>query len=52
MIICSFQTLQKANYTPLVLLNGKLIGWGDEALRRAKDKYDLTIKQDFDIKVE
>ena len=38
--------------TPLVLLNGKLIGWGDESLRRAQDKYDLTIKKDFDIKVE
>ena len=38
--------------TPLVLLNGKLIGWGEEALRRAQDKYDLTIKKDFDIKVE
>ena len=38
--------------TPLVLLNGKLIGWGEESLRRAQDKYDLTIKKDFDIKVE
>ena len=38
--------------TPLVLLNGKLIGWGEEALRRAQDKYDITIKKDFDIKVE
>ena len=38
--------------TPLVLLNGKLIGWGEEALRRAQDKYDFTIKKDFDIKVE
>ena len=38
--------------TPLVLLNGKLIGWGEEALRRAEAKYDLTIKKDFDIKVE
>ena len=40
------------NTTPLVLLNGKLIGWGEESLRRARDKYDLTIKKDFDIKVE
>ena len=38
--------------TPLVLLNGKLIGWGEESLRRAQDKYDFTIKKDFDIKVE
>ena len=38
--------------TPLVLLNGKLIGWGEESLRRAQDKYDITIKKDFDIKVE
>ena len=38
--------------TPIVLLNGKLIGWGDEALRRAQDKYDLTIKKDLNIKVE
>ena len=38
--------------TPLVLLNGKLIGWGDESLRRVQDKYDITIKKDFDIKVE
>ena len=38
--------------TPIVLLNGKLIGWGEEALRRAESKYDLTIKKDFDIKVE
>ena len=38
--------------TSLVLLNGKLIGWGEEALRRAEAKYDLTIKKDFDIKVE
>ena len=38
--------------TSLVLLNGKLIGWGDEALRRAQDKYDLTIKKDLNIKVE
>jgi outer membrane protein assembly factor BamE (lipoprotein component of BamABCDE complex) len=40
------------NLTPLVLVNGKLIGWGEEALRRAQDKYDITIKKDFDIKVE
>ena len=40
------------NTTPLVLLNGKLIGWGEESLRRAQDKYDFTIKKDFDIKVE
>ena len=40
------------NLTPLVLLNGKLIGWGEESLRRAQDKYDFTIKKDFDIKVE
>ncbi len=40
------------NLTPLILLNGKLIGWGDEALRRAQDKYDLTIKKDLNIKVE
>jgi hypothetical protein len=38
--------------TPLILLNGKLIGWGEEALRRAQAKYDITIKKDFDIKVE
>ena len=38
--------------TPIVLLNGKLIGWGEEALRRAESKYDLTIKKDFDIKVD
>ena len=38
--------------TSLVLLNGKLIGWGEESLRRAQDKYDFTIKKDFDIKVE
>ena len=38
--------------TPLVLLNGKLIGWGEESLRRVEDKYDFTIKKDFDIKVE
>ncbi len=38
--------------TPIILLNGKLIGWGDEALRRAQDKYDLTIKKDLNIKVE
>ena len=38
--------------TPLVLLNGKLIGWGEESLRRAQDKYDFTIKKDFDIKVD
>ena len=38
--------------TSLVLLNGKLIGWGEESLRRAQDKYDLTIKKDFDIKVD
>ena len=36
--------------TSLVLLNGKLIGWGEESLRRAQDKYDFTIKKDFDIK--
>ena len=41
-----------ARLTPLVLLNGKLIGWGEEALRRAESKYDLTIKKDFDIKVD
>ena len=40
------------NLTPLISLNGKLIGWGDEALRRAQDKYDLTIKKDLNIKVE
>ena len=40
------------NTTALVLLNGKLIGWGEEALRRVQDKYDLTIKKDFDIKVD
>ena len=40
------------NTTPLVLLNGKLIGWGDESLRRVQDKYDLTIKKDLNIKVE
>ena len=40
------------NLTPLVLVNGKLMGWGEEALRRAQDKYDITIKKDFDIKVE
>ena len=40
------------NTTPLVLLNGKLIGWGEESLRRAQDKYDFTIKKDFDIKVD
>ena len=40
------------NLTPLVLLNGKLIGWGEESLRRVEDKYDFTIKKDFDIKVE
>ena len=40
------------NTTALVLLNGKLIGWGEESLRRAQDKYDFTIKKDFDIKVE
>ena len=40
------------NLTPLVLLNGKLIGWGEEALRRAQDKYDFTIKKDFNIKVD
>ena len=40
------------NLTPLVLLNGKLIGWGEESLRRAQDKYDFTIKKDFDIKVD
>jgi hypothetical protein len=33
-------------------LNGKLIGWGEESLRRTIDKYDLTIKKDFDIKVD
>ena len=38
--------------TPLVLLNGKLIGWGEESLRRAQDKYDFTIKKDFNIKVD
>ncbi len=38
--------------TPLVLLNGKLIGWGEESLRRAQDKYDFTIKKDLNIKVE
>ena len=38
--------------TPLVLLNGKLIGWGEESLRRTIDKYDITIKKDFDIKVD
>ena len=40
------------NLTPLVLLNGKLIGWGEESLRRAQDKYDFTIKKDFNIKVD
>ena len=40
------------NLTPLILLNGKLIGWGDEALRRAQDKYDFTIKKDLNIKAE
>ncbi len=40
------------NLTPLVLLNGKLIGWGEESLRRAQDKYDFTIKKDLNIKVE
>ena len=45
--VISFKSL-----TPLVLLNGKLIGWGEESLRRAQDKYDITIKKDFDIKVE
>jgi len=38
--------------TPLLLLNGKLIGWGEESLRRAHDKYDFTIKKDFNIKVD
>ena len=40
------------NTTALVLLNGKLIGWGEEALRRVQDKYDFTIKKDFNIKVD
>ena len=42
----------EAKLAPLVLLNGKLIGWGEESLRRAQDKYDFTIKKDFDIKVK
>ena len=38
--------------TPLVLLNGKLIGWGHEALKRVSEQYDIKIKKDLNIKVE
>ena len=31
---------------PIILLNGKLKGWGNEALRRAVDQYDLEINID------
>ena len=48
----NMRSVKEANITALVLVNGKLIGWGEEALRRAQDKYDITIKKDFDIKVE
>ena len=40
------------NITPLIFVNEKLLGWGGEALRRAQDKYDFTIKKDLDINVE
>ena len=49
---CYTGSLKESNITTLVLVNGKLIGWGEESLRRAQDKYDFTIKKDFDIKVE
>ena len=44
--------LEKENITPLVLLDGKLIGWGHEALERASEQYDLKIKKDLNIKIE
>ena len=34
------------NLKPIILLNGKLIGWGNEALRRVVDRYDLEINID------
>ena len=49
---CDTGSYKEANITTLVLVNGKLIGWGEESLRRAQDKYDFTIKKDFNIKVD
>ena len=49
---CSHRGIYKANYTPLVLLNGKLIGWGHESLKRVSEQYDIKIKKDLNIKVE
>jgi len=31
------------NLKPIILLNGKLIGWGNESLRRVIEQYDLEI---------
>jgi hypothetical protein len=47
-----YSTIYLSNTTPIIFLNGKLIGWGIESLERAKDQYNIKIKKDLNIKIE